>query len=258
MASFLSKKLGEANENIAASNAESQTGRFVFDAHCHTLASGHAYSTINEYSNDARGKSLKFVAVTDHGPAMPGSFGELYFANIQSMPHNINGMQVLYGCEANIIDYNGKLDLPDSILCTLDVVIASIHPNCLEPQEDNTETIMRAMENRFVHIIGHPGDPRVKFDVPRVVAHAKETKTILEINNKSLDPMSPRYGGEMVLKQIIEECQKINWPVILASDAHFYLELANFEYIKHLVKDLPNELILNTSEELFRRFISSM
>ena len=51
-------------------------------------------------------------------------------------------------------------------------------------QEDNTETIMRAMENRFVHIIGHPGDPRVKFDVPRVVAHAKETKTILEIKTE--------------------------------------------------------------------------
>ena len=49
------------------------------DTHCHTIASGHAYSTIVENAKAASEKGLKMIAITDHGPAMPGTFHEAYF-----------------------------------------------------------------------------------------------------------------------------------------------------------------------------------
>jgi Histidinol phosphatase and related hydrolases of the PHP family len=229
--------------------------KFLLDTHCHTISSGHAYSTISEYIKEAQKKNLSLIAITDHAPKMPGSCGEFYFGNLKILPHKFNDLEVWYGSELNIIDYDGNLDLPESIIKDLDIVIASFHPPCLEPLTDNTETIMKVMSNPYVDVIGHPGDPRILFDIPKVVAFAKETGTILEINNSSLNPNSTRFGGIEIIKKIINECKKISWPVIVGSDAHFHLNVANFDLAKELLEDMPEELILNTSVDLFKKFI---
>lgn len=229
--------------------------KFLLDTHCHTISSGHAYSTISEYVKEAQKKNLSLIAITDHAPKMPGSCGEFYFGNLKILPHKFNDLEVWYGSELNIIDYDGNLDLPESTIKYLDVVIASFHPPCLEPLADNTETIMKVMSNPYVDVIGHPGDPRILFDIPKIVAFAKETGTILEINNSSLNPNSTRFGGVEIIKEIINECKKISWPVIVGSDAHFHLNVANFDLAKELLKDMPEELILNTSVDLFKKFI---
>ena len=54
--------------------------KFVLDAHTHTIASGHAYSTLLENVNYAAEKGLELVGITDHAPAMEGSFGSAYSA----------------------------------------------------------------------------------------------------------------------------------------------------------------------------------
>lgn len=229
--------------------------KFLLDTHCHTISSGHAYSTISEYIKEAQKKNLSLIAITDHAPKMPGSCGEFYFGNLKILPHKFNDLEVWYGSELDIIDYDGNLDLPESIIKDLDIVIASFHPPCLEPLTDNTETIMKVMSNPYVDVIGHPGDPRILFDIPKIVAFAKETGTILEINNSSLNPNSTRFGGVEIIKEIINECKKISWPVIVGSDAHFHLNVANFDLAKELLEDMPEELILNTSVDLFKKFI---
>ncbi len=229
--------------------------KFVLDTHCHTISSGHAYSTVSEYISQAQKKNLELIAITDHAPKMPGSCGEFYFGNIKILPKKFDNLEVWYGSELNIIDYEGNVDLPEHILKNLDIVIASYHPPCLEPLEDNTQTLMKVMSNPYVNVLGHPGDPRILFDIPKVVAFAKKTGTILEVNNSSLKPNSTRFGGLDIIKNIIAECKKISWPIILGSDAHFHLDLANFDSVKDLVKDLPDELILNTSVELFKKYI---
>lgn len=229
--------------------------KFLLDTHCHTISSGHAYSTISEYIKEAQKKNLSLIAITDHAPKMPGSCGEFYFGNLKILPHKFNDLEVWYGSELDIIDYDGNLDLPESIIKDLDIVIASFHPPCLEPLTDNTETIMKVMSNPYVDVIGHPGDPRILFDIPKIVAFAKETGTILEINNSSLNPNSTRFGGIEIIKKIINECKKISWPVIVGSDAHFHLNVANFDLAKELLEDMPEELILNTSVDLFKKFI---
>ena len=54
---------------------------FVLDVHTHTLASGHAYSTIREMAQTASEKGLKLLGITEHGPKMPGSCPRHYFQN---------------------------------------------------------------------------------------------------------------------------------------------------------------------------------
>lgn len=230
--------------------------KFLLDTHCHTVASGHAYSIISEYVSEAQKKNLKLIAITDHAPKMPGSCQEFYFGNLKCLPHKFDDLEVLYGAELNIINYDGAVDLPEETLQKLDLTIASLHPPCITPLPDNTELIMKVMENPYVNVFGHLGDPRFLFDIERVVQHAKKTGTIIEINNSSLNPNSTRFGGKKLIEEIIRECQKINLPIILGSDAHFHLDVANFNYVAELVKDLPDELILNTSVEKFKAAIA--
>lgn len=229
--------------------------RFVLDAHCHTVASGHAYSTVSEYVAEAKKKNLELIAITDHAPKMPGSCGEFYFGNFKCMPSKFGDLEVLYGSELNIIDYDGNVDLPQDKLSKLDVVIASLHPPCLEPLEDNTDLIMKVMDNPYVNIFGHLGDPRFLFDIKKVVKHAKKTGTIIEINNASLNPDSTRFGGKEIIQRIIDECVSIDFPVLLSSDAHFHMGLANFDYLEDLVKNLSDDMILNTSVDLFKKYL---
>ena len=65
-----------------------------------------------------------------------------------------------YIVEVNIMDYDGTLDIPDKILRNLDFVIASLHDVCIEPgtRDENTRSLLSAMENPLVDIIGHSGN----------------------------------------------------------------------------------------------------
>lgn len=55
------------------------SNNYILDAHCHTISSGHAYSTVTECAKAASEKGLKLIAITDHAPKMPGSCGFLHF-----------------------------------------------------------------------------------------------------------------------------------------------------------------------------------
>ena len=164
----------------------------IIDLHCHTIASGHAYSTLKENIDEAKLKGLKYVGVSDHAPNMPGSTHPFYFGNLGVIKEEINGVKVLKGIEANIMDFDGNIDIPKDVIGKLDYVIASFHPPCISPGniDENTKAILNVMENEKVKIIGHLDDSRYPVDYEKVVLKAKETKTLLEINNSSLKPNS--------------------------------------------------------------------
>ena len=102
----------------------------VLDVHTHTLASGHAYNTIMEMAKAASEKGMELLGITEHAPAMPGTCHEFYFLNLKVLKRSLYGITVLFGAEANIMDYNGKLDLREGILKKMDLVIASLHIPC--------------------------------------------------------------------------------------------------------------------------------
>jgi putative hydrolase len=236
--------------------------KILLDTHIHTIVSGHAYSTIHECVEQAFLKNLDLIAITDHGPLLPGSTQIYYFGNLKSLPKKIKRekktLEILYGVEANIISHQGDLDLPNSTLKQLDIVIASLHQPCIRNRTDNTEAMITTMENKYVNVLGHPNDPLYPFDIKKVVEKSRETNTIIEINNSSLSENNLRFGGTEVIKNILLECKKISWPVVLNSDAHFSYDIGELSLALDLLKEInfPDELILNTSLDLFKSFFS--
>ena len=117
--------------------------QIIADTHAHTLASGHAYSTIREMAAAARKRGLKALALTEHAPEMPGTCGLFYFQNLDVVPREADGVRLLMGAEVNIMDPDGTVDLPEKTCRDLDIVVASIHPPCYgldHTREENTRT----------------------------------------------------------------------------------------------------------------------
>ncbi len=231
----------------------------VLDAHCHTVSSGHAYSTVRENAQIASEKGLELLAITDHAPSMIGAPSQIHFVNYQIIPKYLFGVEILSGVELNILDSSGKIDLPENILKYLDVVIASLHTICIEPlsADLNTQAVINAIKNPYVKIIGHLGDPRFPVHINEIVDAAKEYSVAIEINNASLNPKCLREGNEQLIKDIAKTCLDKNCHIIMGSDAHIADDVGNFDFIEHIVTELnfPENLVLNSSVDRFKEFI---
>lgn len=226
--------------------------RELLDLHVHTISSGHAYSTIKENIEEAKRKGLKYLGISDHSDAMPGGASKLHFLNLRVLKDYIEGIRILKGAEVNILDYNGKIDLSDRVLEGLDYVIASVHLPCIKvgTKEENTNALVKAMENPYIKIIGHPDDSRIPIDIEKVVLDAKRTNTLLEVNNSSLKANGHRKGARENLHIMLNLCKKHNVMVVLGTDSHIYYEVGDFANCKSVLEEVnfPSELVLNYSE----------
>lgn len=230
--------------------------RLEVETHCHTISSGHAYSTVQEVAEQAKKKSLKAVAITDHGPLMPGGPNIYYIINQKVIPESIDGVEILKGVEANIVDYTGNLDINDTTMQELDIVIASLHNICLKPgtEEENTSAIIGAMENPNVDIIGHPGNPVFPVDKELIVKKAKETGTLIEINNSSF--LSSRVGSYENCREIALLCKKHGVKVACGSDAHISFDVGRSDKAEKMLSEIgfDEELIANRTYESFAAY----
>lgn len=231
----------------------------VADLHVHTIASGHAYSTIMENARVAHEKGLQLIAITDHGPAMPG-VAPYYFANMRILPSFIHGVRVLRGVEANIIDADGNLDMEDNLLERLDIVLGGFHRDCLESgsEEDNTRTLIKTMASGRVDIIVHPGNPAFPIDARQAAHAAKEFNVLLEFNNSSLGGAVRRgsHGNCLALATAIAE---VGGTVALGSDAHYCASVGELGEAVLLAKEvgLRAEQVINTSLAAIDKFLCS-
>lgn len=233
---------------------------YKIDLHTHTIASGHAYNTIDEMVREAQKRGMTHLGITEHAPKMPGTCHEFYFQNLKVVERNYDNLELLLGSEVNIIDYKGNVDLPEYLLKRLDVVIASLHTPCIKPGsiQENTDALVGAMNNPDINIIGHPDDGRFPVDYEAVVKTALETHTLLEINNNSLKPTGPRVGTRENDIRMLKFCMKFGVPVIFGSDAHASKDIGNFEMIKPLIEELefPEELIVNRNFEIINKYLN--
>lgn len=231
--------------------------KFVVDTHCHTIASGHAYSTVMEIAREANNKGLEMIAITDHGPAMQGAPNIWHILNQKVIPETIYGVQVLRGVEANIMDYDGNLDISDEHLAKLDIVIASLHEACIESGgiDNNTNAIIRAMENKNVDIIAHPGNPAFPIDYEKVVKKAKETGTLIEINNSSF--VSSRHGSLDNCIEVAKLCKEHDAMITIGSDSHIAFDVGRFDKAIEVLTSIgmPEHLIMNFSTEKLIKFL---
>ena len=224
--------------------------KITADLHTHTIASGHAYSTINELATAASLAGLQAIAVTDHGPAMPGGPHRYHFCAMRFIPKTIAGVRILRGVEANILDDKGTLDLEQALLEELDYVMAGLHENCGFCGSDinrNTDALLAVMANPRVKCISHPGNPIFPLHYEKVVREALATGTALEINNSSLG-LSRKGSGENC-SNIARLCARIGAPIMIGSDAHIAQGVGVFDDALRLVSEagIAEEQVMNAS-----------
>ena len=201
--------------------------RFTLDTHTHTIASGHAYNTIDEMAVYAAGHGVTHLAITDHAPKMPGSAGVLYFSNMGIIPRKKYGVNIYMGCEVNIMDYDGRIDLSN------------------------------AMDNPYVNIIGHPDDSRYPVDYEQLVRAAGEKHVLLELNNTSLSPTGPRQGAYDNDVTMLKLCKEAGVCISIGSDAHIKESICDFDRAYKVIEEVgfPKELIVNSNTELYESYI---
>lgn len=233
--------------------------KMVVDTHTHTLASGHAYSTLLENCTEASKKGIKLLGMTDHGPAMPGSSHIWHLGNLKVLPRVIYGVEVLRGVEANILNHDGELDVPDRYLANLDLVIASLHDPCITPGsvKDNTKALISAMKNKYVDIIAHPGNPAYPIDIDEVLKAAKEYNILIEINNSSLGVSRP--GSCENCSMIASRAVEFGNLIALGSDSHICFTIGEFPKAIKLIEDagMGEEQVLNVDENRFKEYLKS-
>jgi DNA polymerase (family 10) len=185
--------------------------------HCHTVASdGH--NRLEEMAEAARELGLEYLGIAEHSKSSIQAHGldetklRAQVAAIQKLNKKFDGFRLFAGIECDILR-DGKLDFPDEILSELDFVVASIHSVFNLSEAEMTKRITRAMENRFVTILGHPTgrlllqrEPYV-VDLPTVLDAAAATGTWVELNAapKRLDldwrwwPLAKQKGVKCVI-----------------------------------------------------------
>lgn len=220
------------------------------DIHTHSIASGHATkSTIADMAKQASHIGIELLGISDHGPATMGSGKASYFRSLSFAPKIRCGVEILYGAELNILDYNGTVDLDNEILSHLDFAIASMHTQNLKPgsRDEHTQAYIQAIKNPYIKLIGHCDDVKYPVDYLALVQAAKEYHVLLEINNASLSPSG--YRGDTTANNtlMLNFCKLYQQPVILSSDSHGASNIGDVLHACALIESVgfPKELILN-------------
>ena len=162
------------------------------DLHTHTTASdGHA--SIEQMAEAAKALGYSFLAITDHSRSQVIANGLSpqrlleHVQRIRKAADRIKGITLLAGSEVDILS-DGSLDYEDAVLAELDIVIASPHVALKQDTKKATERIVRAINNRYVNVIGHPtgrligGRDGLPLDFAPIFKAAAATGTALEIN----------------------------------------------------------------------------
>lgn len=229
------------------------------DMHTHTLASGHAFSTLQEMAKAGVEKGLKLLGITEHTPGIPGTCDPIYFRNLHVVPRQMYGIELMLGAEINILDAQGNLDADEELMKRLDIRIAGIHSLCYThgTKGENTYGMVQAIRHPYIQIISHPGDGTALLDFEPIVLASKECGTLLEINNSSLKPTRNKVDARDNNREILRLCKQYEVPVILGSDAHISFDIANYEYLYPLLQEtgFPEELIVNRSVEVFKKHL---
>lgn len=233
----------------------------VIDAHTHSVVSGHAYNSLEEMVLAGKAAGLTHIAVTEHGPTMPGSCTAMYFSNYRTVERDYYGINLLLGCEVNINDTKGTLDLNEDLLNRQDINLAALHtPTFFEEHtvENCTTAVIKAIESPYIDILAHPDDSGFPLDYDSVIAACKEYRVIIELNNATFSPWSFRLNGRENASKFLALCKKYQVPVLLNSDAHFTSKVARIDYALEVVKenDFPAELILNDKPEQFEALLN--
>jgi len=162
------------------------------DLHSHTTASdGH--NTIEEMAEAAKALGYTMLAITDHSKSQAIANGLTaarllkHVEQIHKVGAKIKGITLLAGCEVDIL-IDGRLDFEDDVLKELDWIVASPHVSLRQASDVATIRLLRAIDNRYVNVIGHPTGRLINkreglpLDFAKIFKAAAASGTALEIN----------------------------------------------------------------------------
>nr|WP_268991766.1 phosphatase [Limnobaculum eriocheiris] len=229
----------------------------LMDLHTHTVASGHAYSTLKENLEQARERGLQVMGISDHACVPPATAIPYYLRNFKVFTPYMLGIRVLKGVEANIVDYQGNIDVEEQDLARLDYVIASLHQQNLVPgsRNQNTQALCGAIRHPAVNIIGHPNDGVYPVDFTEVVPLAKQYRVALELNNATLRANAGRERPKALAIEMLELCKQHQASIIVGSDSHIYYDVGEFSEAEKLLREVhfPEALVINYQIERLPR-----
>lgn len=160
--------------------------------HVHTLASDGTAS-LRELVEACLERGYSYLGVSDHSRSAVYARGlalerlELQMEEIDQLNREYAGFKIFKGIEADILA-DGRLDYPDEVLARLDFVIGSIHSHFQMSREAMTDRILKALDNPYLTMLGHPSGrillqrPPYEADLEAVIGRAVQNGVILEFN----------------------------------------------------------------------------
>ena len=162
------------------------------DVHMHTVETD-GKSTIEEMAIAARERGYKYMAITDHSKNLAFANGlddkraVEHIQRIRAANQSVGGIRIFAGIEVDILA-EGALDLSDSVLQQMDLVIASVHSHFNQSPQEMTVRLLKAIENANTSIIGHPTGRLLlrrdayAFDLDAVLQAAARNQVAMELN----------------------------------------------------------------------------
>jgi len=178
-------------------------------------------------------RGYRYMAITDHSASLkvagglsPEDIREQH-RELELIRDKLDGFTILKGIEADILP-DGTLDMPEEILKSLDIVIASVHTKFRMEEKEMTERILKAISNPYVNILAHPTgrillerDP-YKVDIEKILKFAGERGIVMEINS------SPERLD--LNETLIREGKRLGVKFAINTDAHSTNHLENISY----------------------------
>ncbi len=220
------------------------------DVHMHTVETDGRCS-IEEMAEAALARGYKYMAITDHSKNLAFASGlddkraAEHVRKIRNADQGIEGIRIFAGIEVDILA-DGELDLSDSVLGEMDLVIASVHSQFNQEPPKMTDRLLRAIENRNTSIIGHPTGrillrrDAYGFDMEAVLRAAAKNKVAMELN---------AYPDRLDLcDRHLRMAKDRGVKIVINTDAHHtsHLEKIHYGVLQARRAWLTREDVLNT------------
>ncbi len=223
------------------------------EVHMHTVETD-GRCTIDEMAAAAMERGYQYIAITDHSKNLAFANGlddkraEQHIARIRAANEQTDGITIMSGIEVDILA-DGELDLSDSVLEQMDVVVASVHSAFNQEAQQMTDRLLRALSNKNVSILGHPTGRLLlrrdayPFDMDAILKAALENKVAMELN---------AYPDRLDLNDVhLRMARERGVKIVINTDAH---HTSHFEKIKYGILQarrawLTPKHVLNTLPE---------
>jgi DNA polymerase (family X) len=202
------------------------------EVHMHTVETD-GRNTIEEMAQAAKQRGYEYIAITDHSKnlAMANGLDDKravqHIARINAANDQIEGITVMSGIEVDILS-DGSLDLSDSVLEQMDVVVASVHSAFNQERAQMTDRLLRAISNKNVAILGHPtGRLQLRreayhFDFEAVLKMAADQQVAMELN---------AYPDRLDLNDVhLRMARDRGVKIVINTDAHHTSHFAKIKY----------------------------